>query len=296
MKTSSTIRAPGLRAGFRLVSQNVLIAVMVAAVPALYISGNWYPRDRSGLIFTWWSMPATCAVIAIPVVRALRRGVLVTDSALIVRSVPSTRVLPWRCFESCRTNRVGRRTRMLNGECDGQKVAVLVYDRESLALEPTVDRAMSDAGVDEIAREPSPVAYPHGEERDGTVWLWIFMAVLLVGIQVIESPRHDRDLYAARAARDVTGTAQVMDSHIDEDDDGEHSPTYTTVVDIRFVVGERQVDTTIERPGRWKFPQELRIPIVYDSMHPRSTPTSATGTTEGRTTRASACGSGWARS
>ena len=60
-----------------------------------------------------------------------------------------------------------------------------------------------------------------------------------------------------------------MSSHVDEDDNGEGATTYTTVVDIRFFLGERQVDTSIKRPGAWTFPKELLIPIVYDSLHPR---------------------------
>jgi hypothetical protein len=255
---------------YRLVSQNILIAVGVALFPAVMVGSGWYSEDPQSLRITWWSMPSIGLVVGVLVLRALRRGVVVTDTALVDRRLFQTQVFPWYSFRFFWIP-AGRRARLLIRTYDGRKFALRVYNHRDRPFPRCVDPVIPSAGPERTDREPGPDPAPTarvGVEPWVRVAAWVSLALLPIGFLFIDDARYDRVVYAARAARDAPGAADVLRAHVEEHD-GEDETTYTTAVDIAFFLGERRIETSIQRPGRYRFAQEARIPIVYDSMHPR---------------------------
>jgi len=237
----------------------------VGLYTAFFAVSGWKTTDDQAIPVSWLSLPVLGIGVLIVVVRALRRGVFVTNAALIERRLFVTRVVPWSCLHAVSFSSGGDG---FQAKVDGRGMRVRVRPkRMRTPFDAAVRGAMANADVTRPDRVRKP--YPARGRRWLTYALLASSVVLLTGAFVLEVAVRDRDIYRLRAARDVPGFAEVAGSHIDEDSSDEGGTTYMTYVEIRFHVGERTVETQLHRPGRWTYRTESQIAIVYDAQHPR---------------------------
>jgi len=268
----------GVREQYRSVSLNIVIAGVVGLYTTGVAVNAWQSTADQATFVSRWSLLVIVIGAAIVIVRALRRGVFVTDVMLIERRQFVTRVLPWSSLNDVSFPSGGN---SLRAKVEGKVMSMRVRPkRMRTPFDVAVQAAMANAKATRTDRARRP--YPARGRRWITLALLASYTTLLIGVLVVDQAVRDRDVYRLRAARDVSGLAEVAGSHVDEG--GQDSPTYT-YVDIRFPVGERTVRARLHRRGRWKYEIESQIPIVYDARHP-ATRISATGPIERPTTPA----------
>ena len=255
----------GLREEYRSVLQNVLIALGLGLYTAYFVTRSWHSTNDQSIPLSWWSLPVLGVGVLAVVIRALRRGVFVTNWVLIERRLFVTRLVPWSALDDVSFSLAGD---SLRAKVDGRAMSMVVpRKRMHTPFSASVQSAMANAQATRTDRVRTP--YPARGQRWITCALLASCAVLATGVAVVEVALRDRDIYRLRAARDVHGIAEVAGSHIDEHDSDEGGTTYTTWVDIRFHLGDRTVRTQLHRPGRWEYQAESQIDIVYDAAHPR---------------------------
>jgi hypothetical protein len=91
-------------------------------------------------------------------------------------------------------------------------------------------------------------------------------AGLCTSLYALSTATADGAAYAARAARDRSTHADVVDWEVTSHDDDDGS-RYTTDVLVQYTAGTEQVRTWLSRPGEDDHESEV-IDIVYDSANP----------------------------
>jgi hypothetical protein len=260
-----------------MLALNVVIAFGLVLFTGFVVVRNWYSPNDQGLPVRWWSLPVIVFSVGLVVVRLLRSVVVVHSRGLTKRTVGYTAHYAWRELRevAVSTTESGRaRLRATVPSETGSRhyleIVVRKDHRSGTPFATAVQRAIeydtaSPSAVEHEADRPTF----RGSPRWTTYGMWISLAVIVIGSQVFEGALRDREAYDARAARDRVTTASVTRSRIVEHDDGENDPTYSTRVGIVFDAVDEHVNAVIERQGRYRYPIESAVEIVYDSAHPR---------------------------
>ena len=246
------------RPTYRSIAQNAFLAL---AISLAFVLGVQRTADVRGTSNAWWSLLPITVVGVACVVRALGRGIYVTPSVLVVRRMFLTYFVPWNTLHDLKFGSGGD---AVDASADGHAYQLRLRARPSrgTTLEAAARRAMA---TEHDPIEPPPKAYP----TNGQVWMTHLLlassAVLVISVLFVEGAVRDRELFRLRAANEVTTTAEVADSHIDEGNSNRGDRTY---VDVRFHLGARTIETELHRSGRWTYVEEAPIDIVYDNRHP----------------------------
>jgi hypothetical protein len=202
---------------------------------------------------------AIIVVAALVIVRALRRGVVVTRDGVVVRSLRRTRTVPWAAVEVHSSGSPGRWTK---SSCRVAGLRVPGTRAQWGAIRRTVDPNAPKGAYGWASALPDRETFgPHHV-------VMLAAAALLAGQMVAASGSLDAATNRARALRDVSTTAVVVSSWI-ETNHADDDAKYSTHSRVSFVLRGRTVTTEIHRPGRMRLPIEAELPIVYDAAHPR---------------------------
>jgi hypothetical protein len=263
--------APSFRIVYRSMWRNVLIVAAILLIAVSLAARGWYATDARAVRITWWTAPWIFVALGVVMVRGVRRGVVVTDTRLVQRTLLLTNVYPWTELERSCTTRTRLGTQVFKWNGGGRVASIAVHDRfRRVPFRSSVDRALSSVRAGQTQRGPdSPPSSPSADRSVLQSALWISLCLVVVGSITLENGLWDSAYYEARAARDRTTVATVASSRIIEHDDGESGTSYSTRVHIVFQAGERHVATAIERPNVHHFEREHELPIVYDAAHPR---------------------------
>src|SRR5436190_6378135 len=171
---------------YRSVVQNRVVALAVVLVPLVWVCGHWYSdgSENVGTRITWWSIGFICLAASVGAVRAMRCGVVLTDTALVQRTLLFTRIIPWSRLDGFRFIRTYAHTWALTGSVDGWKFHAAVDHPQSDDFRASVRRAraaaMSCGNGHDRAWPPS------NRYRLVVIALWISLAVILLGATVFE--------------------------------------------------------------------------------------------------------------
>jgi hypothetical protein len=213
----------------------------------------------------WWGGFSLIAIELVVLVRILRRGVTFDDQGLTRRDVFVTWFAPWIDVTAISFSDHAGAVVLRDGQ------AQFNFRGSPPSGTPSMAEAYARvrATWDDANREAH--AYPNSGLH---LWTYGFLcsalAVFLGGV-IWDDARSDAAANAARSRRDRHGVAVVSDVRVDEDDNGDGDPTYTTHVDARLRLPDgRLVTVRVHRDGDLAsaYHDEDQLPIVYDVAHP----------------------------
>ncbi|HEY3672715.1 MAG TPA: PH domain-containing protein [Acidimicrobiia bacterium] len=244
---------------------NVALAAAVVGVALLFAVALVDGDGSQGPVMRWWSLPPAVLFVSLAVVRCLRWGVDVDDIGITKREPWATTVVPWTSLTEIQFL-PGSRAR-LRGDGERTTYVTAVERGNQPSLQEVYARVRERWR--EVGAEARP--YPGTKGRWLTLVFWGSAIAVVLGGLLWDDARHDADVYAARDRRDRDATATVADVRVTEHT-SDADTSYTTHVDAWLrLPDEDAVLLKLERPGdvSYDYDNEMRIPVVYDSAHPR---------------------------
>ena len=245
---------------------NIGMAVAVVLVAGVFGVAMWTGSGEGGPVIGWITAPGAVILVAILVVRCLRRGVDVDDDGVTKRDPWATTFVPWCAVRDLEFRNEYDATFVLD---DRRRVFVSAPITRGA---PSLREAYDDVRRRWSADMGRGNTYPRPGRRFVTLGFWIAALALVLGAGVWDDARFHADAYAARDRRERQGTAVVTHVSVGEHDGGEGDPSYKTHVEARLQIPEgRTVLIDLKRNGDYSdvYDEEDPVAVVYDRAHPR---------------------------